>query len=145
MTVDSIYRRFAHAALLAALLILGILAGPGDAVAQSSNVPPNNAPLPFALGSFMSSREAVIAFSVLTFGILMAVLATYLLHAAKVPPGEVIRLTALLVIVTGVLFLVAAGYSSDNIAPAMGLLGTIGGYLLGRNERKDEKPGKGSE
>jgi hypothetical protein len=145
MTVNSNFRHFAHAALLTALPILGILAGPETVFAQSSNAPPTNASLPFALGSFMSSREAIIAFSVLAFGVLMAVLATYLLHAAKIPAGEVIRLTALLVIVTGVLFLVAAGYSSDNIAPAMGLLGTIGGYLLGRNERKDEKSGGGSE
>jgi hypothetical protein len=38
-----------------------------------------------------------------------------------------------MLIVTGTLFLVAAGYDAQHIAPSMGLLGTIAGYLLGRN------------
>jgi hypothetical protein len=31
------------------------------------------------------------------------------------------------------MFLITAGYTSDQIAPMIGLLGTIAGYLLGKS------------
>ena len=39
---------------------------------------------------------------------------------------------AVTLIVVSSLFIITAGYSSEQIAPAMGLFGTIAGYLLGR-------------
>ncbi|MDX1617310.1 MAG: hypothetical protein R3224_00890 [Balneolaceae bacterium] len=40
-------------------------------------------------------------------------------------------------IITAALFLIAAGFSNDQIASALGLLGTIAGYLLGRGEGEE--------
>jgi hypothetical protein len=65
----------------------------------------------------------------------MTCAAIFLLKNTLVPAAEVIRLVALLLIVSGVLFLVAAGYSAQDISPALGLLGTVAGYLLGKTER----------
>ncbi|PTR09979.1 hypothetical protein C8R32_10266 [Nitrosospira sp. Nsp5] len=116
------------------LLIYVILQTP---IANAENAPPAHYSAPFSYGSYLTSREALTSFAVLGFGLLMAIVSTYLLQVAKVAATEVIRLVALLVIVTGVLFLVAAGYAVENIAPALGLLGTVAGYLLGRSEKKD--------
>lgn len=85
--------------------------------------------------SHLSSREFIISISILAFGVLTVIAAYILLHHAKVDPQHVIQILALVMIVTGILFLIAAGYNADDIAPALGLLGTIAGYLLGRAER----------
>jgi hypothetical protein len=34
--------------------------------------------------------------------------------------------------------LICAGYSNDQIAPAMGLFGTLAGYLLGRKGGREQ-------
>lgn len=115
--------------------LLAMLFLPEAAFAQGN--PPQS--LPFSENSFLSSREFIMAISVLVFGIAMTAIATYLLKVARIPTGDVLRILALLVIVTGVLFLVAAGYDAQEVAPAIGLLGTIAGYLLGRSDREDTK------
>jgi len=38
--------------------------------------------------------------------------------------------------------LITAGYSNDQIAPAVGLLGTIAGYLLGRIQHSNQQEDK---
>lgn len=42
-------------------------------------------------------------------------------------------------IIMGTLFSITAGFSAEQIAPAVGLFGTIAGYLLGRSERKERE------
>jgi hypothetical protein len=85
--------------------------------------------------SYLNKSEIVMSFGVLAFGLFMTCAAIFLLRTALVPSVEVIRLVALLLIVSGVLFLVAAGYDAQSISPALGLLGTVAGYLLGRSDR----------
>jgi hypothetical protein len=46
---------------------------------------------------------------------------------------------ALVLIVNGTLFLVTAGYNAEQITPALGLLGTVAGYMLGRGDREIKK------
>ena len=134
------------AAVITVATAIGTLLIPVACDADPGNPPP--APgltSAFGPGSFLSSREFVIAISVLLFGLAMTVLATWLCVRKVVATDQVIRLFALMVIVTGTLFLVASGYDAKDIAPSMGLLGTIAGYLLGRTttnatERTDDKP-----
>lgn len=45
---------------------------------------------------------------------------------------DAMRYPVVLVIVVGSLFMVTAGYGTDQTAPILGLLGTIAGYLMGR-------------
>ena len=49
------------------------------------------------------------------------------------------RVFGMTLIIMGTLFSVSAGFSAEQIAPAMGLFGTIAGYLLGRADRKDHE------
>jgi uncharacterized membrane protein len=54
----------------------------------------------------------------------------------------VLRIFGTILIIMLAVFLVVAGYTDTQIAPVMGLLGTIAGYLLGKEtkETKETKP-----
>jgi hypothetical protein len=78
--------------------------------------------------------EIAFSLSVLAFGFGLIVLFTRTLMR----PGHrwraiYLRLIVLTIVVTAGLFVITAGYSQDQIAPMMGLLGTLVGYLLGRD------------
>ena len=74
-----------------------------------------------------------ISASILIFGALIMCLATILLYKGK-SADEVLKLFGTIIIIVSAVFLVVAGYTDTQIAPVIGLLGTIAGYLLGRNE-----------
>lgn len=68
---------------------------------------------------------------VLLFGIVVIVTAAILVWRSS-SPQDLLRTIGTLLIVICAVFLVVAGYSDKQIAPVMGLLGTIAGYVLGR-------------
>jgi uncharacterized membrane protein len=78
--------------------------------------------------------------AVLLFGLLVLFLATCLIRLGK-SYQAVLRVFGTILIITVSVFLVVAGYNSNQIAPVMGLLGTIAGYLLG----KDTEPSRAAE
>lgn len=45
---------------------------------------------------------------------------------------EYVRLIGIIVVIFGALFVLAAGWSKEHAAPVYGLLGTVAGFLLGR-------------
>lgn len=71
-----------------------------------------------------------ISAAVLLFGLLVLILAARYMSKAS---DSHIRLFATMLIVVMAVFLIVAGYSDTQIAPAFGLLGTIAGYLLGKD------------
>lgn len=82
--------------------------------------------------SWWSVHDAMtISASVLVFGVLVFLLAAFMLRGGRSSDSALKLLGTLLIIVVSV-FLVVAGYSDKQIAPVMGLLGTIAGYLLGK-------------
>ena len=87
---------------------------------------------PPAGGVMAELRDA----AVLVFGLTLSLLALLVMRHRTPPPEDIIRLSAMILIVTGTLFLVTAGYSAEQIAPALGLLGAVAGYMLGRADRK---------
>jgi len=72
---------------------------------------------------------------VLIFGLVVMVLATALLYKGK-KADDILKLFGTIIIVISAIFLVVAGYTDTQIAPVIGLLGTIAGYLLGRSENE---------
>jgi hypothetical protein len=80
-----------------------------------------------------------ISSSVLIFGCVIILLATYLLHKGK-NADDVLKLFGTLVTIISAVFLVVAGYTDTQIAPVIGLLGTIAGYLLGRRSSETQTP-----
>ena len=80
------------------------------------------------------TNAMTISVVVLVFGLLVLLLATYLIKAGK-SSEAVLRIFGTVLIVLVSVFLVVAGYTSNQIAPVMGLLGTIAGYLLGKETK----------
>lgn len=80
---------------------------------------------------FHSDREIWLSFSILIFGFLFLILVTISLFKLSQNPGpeDLIKTYMIGVIIVGVLFMISAGWSNDQIAPATGLFGSIVGYL----------------
>lgn len=96
------------------------------------------APLPAptaAEATWWSVTSAMtISAAVLVFGLLVLLLAAYLIRVGK-NTEAVLRIFGTILIVVIAVFLVVAGYTDTQIAPVMGLLGTIAGYLLGKDTK----------
>ncbi len=117
--------------------------------AQISDIPTsaNQLPSPTSIKSpspeiFFSSRESVLSFSLLVFTFLCLAGEVVLITRSKIFSGEeIIKFFVVTLIIFGTLFLITAGYTNDQIAPAYGVLGTIAGYMLGRNgsEKKNSE------
>jgi hypothetical protein len=86
--------------------------------------------------SWWSVTDAMtISAAVLVFGLAVLVLATYLIRTGK-NTEAVLRIFGTILIVMVAVFLVVAGYTDTQIAPVIGLLGTIVGYLLGKETKE---------
>lgn len=70
--------------------------------------------------------------AVLLFGLLMSLIMGWLVKGGR-PSDQVLRTFCVPLIVVAAVFLVVVGYNQDQIAPVIGLLGTIAGYLLGKS------------
>jgi hypothetical protein len=99
----------------------------------------NTAASSSSMQAWWSTESAMTVSSlVLGFGVLSMLLATYLLRVGK-NEDAVLRVMGTIIVLFAAIFLVVAGYSDKQIAPVMGLLGTIAGYLLGKGGKHDEK------
>ncbi len=101
---------------------------------DDSNPPPNAAELSAPSGGklILSEYEFWLSAEVLIFGLVVLLAEFLLLRKAKITAEEALRVYAVSLIIIGTLFAITAGFDSNQIAPAMGLFGTIAGYLLGR-------------
>jgi hypothetical protein len=88
---------------------------------------------------------------ILVFGLLIVGIQFFLLRSQRFQRAdEITRPITVSLIIIGTLVLISSGFDNDQIAPAVGLFGTIAGYLLGRiqspskqdgaEERKDDPP-----
>ena len=101
---------------------------------QISNSPPQGT-IPHALPTsshFLSTAEGELALTVIGFGVLIVIALSVFLRRTSASPDDAIRAYVITLIIIGTMVLICAGYSNDQIAPAMGLFGTVAGYLLGR-------------
>ena len=95
------------------------------------------------LGSITSQFEFWLSLLVLLFGLVVALLQFALLRRNQaLKSDEVMKTFALTLIVVGTLFAVTAGFGSEQVAPAMGLFGTIAGYLLGKRVGQKQEEGE---
>jgi hypothetical protein len=82
---------------------------------------------------FITSLEFVLSISVLLFGLIIVGLEIYLIRTKEIGPDMLVKFIVVTLIITGTLFLITAGYNNNQIAPAVGLFGTVAGYLLGKS------------
>jgi hypothetical protein len=92
--------------------------------------------------SFLSDFEFWLSAEILLFGLGVIVVEFMLLRHAQLTAEEALRVYAVTLIIVGTLFAITAGFDSTQMAPAMGLFGTIAGYLLGK---RASEPVKSSE
>lgn len=88
--------------------------------------------------TWLSNYEFWMSSAVLIFGLLLFVAELYLMKIISFQPEQAIKLMAVTLIVISTLFIITAGFSSEQIAPAMGLFGTVAGYMLGRAQAGKE-------
>jgi len=82
--------------------------------------------------TFLSDFEFWLSVEILFFGFGVLAVEYFLLRKTGITAEETLRVYAVTLIIVGTLFLITAGFDSNQIAPAMGLFGTIAGYLLGK-------------
>jgi uncharacterized protein YhaN len=85
--------------------------------------------------------EILLSVGILIFALIIFLLQVRLMTMLKLDwtPTAILRFNGLTLIIAGGLLLVVAGYSDQQIAPVIGLLGTIAGYLLGAGEKPAKK------
>ena len=92
----------------------------------------------------MTSYEFGLSLGVLLFGVLLIILEVFIIKFKNISDELVIRFILVTLIITATLFLITAGYSNDQIAPAIGLFGTVAGYILGKASNKNDKNEEGN-
>jgi hypothetical protein len=88
---------------------------------------------------YLGSFEFIITLMVVAIGLIALAMEFILLRQVGTLKAEdALRVFAVTLIIIGTLFFITAGFDSTQIAPAMGLFGTVAGYLLGRSiDRKE--------
>jgi hypothetical protein len=80
--------------------------------------------------------ETVLSVAVLLFGFLIIALeVVVMLWLQKGWGAQSVRIVVITLIVTAALLLIVAGYSEKQIAPVIGLFGTIVGFVLGNTSK----------
>jgi hypothetical protein len=82
--------------------------------------------------SSITGTESHLSIQVLLLGVIVVVAEFLLLRKRVVTAEEALKVYAVTLIIVGTLFAITAGYTSQDVAPAMGLFGTMAGYLLGK-------------
>ena len=105
-----------------------------SASAEIINSPPTqdqaSAPQVYTI---LSDFEFWLSISILLFGLVVLVLEINMIKSNKYSNAGSLKIVVITLIIISTLFLIAAGFNNTQIAPAIGLLGAIAGYLLGRS------------
>ncbi|HKU76751.1 MAG TPA: hypothetical protein VJR02_22770 [Pyrinomonadaceae bacterium] len=86
---------------------------------------------------YLSSKEFLLAILVTAMLFITLLLQFALLRKIqRLKPEDTLRSFGLTLVIVGTVFFIVAGFDSEQIAPAIGLFGTIAGYMLGKTERR---------
>lgn len=86
-----------------------------------------------------TADETYMGWGVLVFGIVIIGMEIAVMLRLKKGWGtQSIRITGITLVLISGIFLIVAGYSQEQIAPMIGLLGTIIGFLLGKTSKETE-------
>jgi hypothetical protein len=107
--------------LLAALVLAQDAGAQGDAIE----------------GARMPTTWPIEAYMVLMFGglgllVMLMQFWLFLKTLGKVTPTDIMRVFSTTLILISIVTLIGVGYSSSQVQPAMSLIGTLLGYLMGR-------------
>lgn len=94
---------------------------------------------PFAFKRILTRFEFWLSLLILLFGVVVVSVQFALLRKKAFDGNDILKVFGVTLIIVGTLFLIAAGFGDKQIAPAMGLFGTLAGYLLGKASVESEK------
>lgn len=88
----------------------------------------------------VTTREYVLSLALLGFGVCVLVMEfmQFWRQRETVNAQDMLLVYSVTLIIVGTMFLIVVGLSATQIAPALGLYGTIVGYLLGRRSNASE-------
>jgi hypothetical protein len=89
------------------------------------------------------NQSLTLSMALLLFGVLVIAAALWRIQRAQLTETGALRLVGATVVVVMAVFLCTAGFTLEQITPAIGLLGTMGGYVLGRSERENSPSASG--
>ena len=109
--------------------------GDAETIDQPGNPPPtftgaqSNIP-------FLSDPEFYLALIVALLALIAFLMEFILLRKIRnLKADDMLRVFAVTLVIFGTLFFVTVGFGAQQIAPAIGLFGTIAGYLLGKTAK----------
>jgi hypothetical protein len=116
----------------------------GDSAQRKSQriVNVNKDPNVIIAPDFLTDRNFKLSVGILVFGFAIIIVISVLVLKSRIESDILMKIVTVVVASTSSLFLVVAGYSTEQIAPAFGLLGTLVGYLLGQKDSEKNKEGK---
>ena len=103
---------------------------------EPAKISPSKATQMAEVGSFHTNQEMILTIMILGFG-LLSLLFLYLCVRTGRANQFVLRIYVITIIVFGTLLAVSSSYTTEQIAPVVGLFGTIAGYVLGRSEKSE--------
>jgi hypothetical protein len=135
------YKILKRLACLTVLTFINLIVFGQDSLLNSdNNAPPEPVDSNTKTIIPLTRLEFQLSIIVLIFGVLIILFEIFLIRSKKIGSEDSVKFVTITLIIISTLFLITAGYSNDQIAPAVGLLGTIAGYLLGRisNPKNDK-------
>jgi hypothetical protein len=119
-------------AVLLLLIGMGTILEAGEVISEEIGEDDSNPDL-----SGRTNFEMLLSLAVLGFGLIVFTLEVLVvLKSSRAWDTHSVRLLGLTLSIVAGVFLVTAGYSQQQIAPMVGLLGTIVGFLLGQTESR---------
>jgi hypothetical protein len=88
---------------------------------------------PFDVKRILTRFEFWLSLLILIFGVIVVLVQFLLLRGRHFDGNDILKVFGVTLIVVGTLFLIASGFGDKQIASAMGLFGTLAGYLLGKS------------
>ena len=101
---------------------------------MGQNLPPETTSEP----TLLTVKENVLSIAVLIFGLITVFCEVFLATKNQVSIEEILKLIVITIIIVSGLFIITAGLSENQVAPAFGLYGAIAGYLLGKDSKTKE-------
>lgn len=95
--------------------------------------------------SLLGNGEFMLSLVILVFGAFVILMQFMLLKKARPAPApaDIMRVFSITAIIVGVCLAMTAGYRTEQVAPVLGIFGTIAGYLLGYMSRPGPQTERG--
>ncbi len=87
----------------------------------------------------LKSNELILSILLIILASALFLAEIIIFYKGLLSSSQISKLLLLTFIIFATLFLIAVGYSNEQIAPAMALFGTIAGYLLGKSPSTPDK------